>query len=46
MYLYSGTCTVLPVFDGLPAKGDKAEDWRGPWWVGYDDWRAEKRAKK
>ena len=28
---------------GLPAKGDKAEDWRGPWWSGYDDYHAAKR---
>eukprot|EP01043_Picozoa_sp_COSAG02_P071823 COSAG02_NODE_13284_length_1415_cov_13.454425_2_plen_171_part_00 len=39
-------CWARHELHGFPAKGDKKEDWRGPWWDGYDDWHANKRAKR
>ena len=39
-------CWARHELHGFPAKGDKKEDWRGPWWDGYDKWHANKRAKQ
>ena len=31
---------------GLPAAHERREDWRGPWWVGYDRYQRDKAQNK